>query len=79
VSDALVMRPEEPRDREESVGPWRVRLVSYRLGGEYLCTADNVDPGANVARARGATRDEAEARALAQASERLARTRGTAV
>jgi hypothetical protein len=75
VSDALVMRPEEPREREESVGRWRVRLVSYRLGGEYFCSADNVDPGANVARARAATREEAEARALAQAGERLARTR----
>jgi hypothetical protein len=69
------MRPEEQRERRLEVGRWQVRLVSYRLGGEYVCTADNVDPGANVARARAQTRFEAESRALAQARERLARTR----
>ena len=79
MSDALVIRPEERREREEAVGRWRVRLVSYRLGGEYLCTADDVDPGANLARARAATREEAEAQALARAGERLGRTRENAV
>jgi hypothetical protein len=78
VSDALVMRPEEPREREQAVGRWRVRLTSYRLGAEFFCTADNVDPGATVARARAESREEAEALALAKASERLARTRESA-
>jgi hypothetical protein len=78
VSETLVLCPQEPREREESVGRWRVRLLSYRLGGEFFCSADNVDPGANLARARGPSREQAEAQALAQASARLARTRETA-
>jgi hypothetical protein len=61
--------------REESVGRWRVRLTSYCVDGGFVCVADNVDPGANVARARGASREEAEAEALATASQRLLRTR----
>ncbi|HEV8239165.1 MAG TPA: hypothetical protein VGS57_07350 [Thermoanaerobaculia bacterium] len=78
MSEATVpppaVRAEELRSREEAVGRWRLRLTSYRLGDEFLCVADNVDPGANVARARGASREEAEAGALARAAERLART-----
>jgi hypothetical protein len=75
VSEPGLWSPEGLREREEQVGRWRVRLTSYRLGVEYLCVADDLDPGANIARARGASREEAEERALAQAAERLARTR----
>jgi ribosomal protein S12 methylthiotransferase accessory factor YcaO len=41
----------------------------------YYCTVDNVDPGAVIARAKGATREEAEAEAIAKAKERLLQTR----
>jgi hypothetical protein len=75
VSDSLAMRPRERREREEAVGEWRVRLVSYRLGLEFVCTADNVDPAANIARSRGTSREEVEAQAMALARERLSRTR----
>jgi hypothetical protein len=68
-------RPEARRERLERVGRWTVRLLSYRLGDEYLCTADNVDPGANLARSRGVTREAAEAEALARAADRLGATR----
>jgi hypothetical protein len=61
--------------REQAVGRYRVRLTSYRVEDGFVCVADNVDPGANLARARGASREEAEAAALATASERLLRTR----
>jgi ribosomal protein L16/L10AE len=66
-----IMRPEEYQERIEPVLPFRVRLVSYRLGNEFYCAADNVDPGAVIARARGETRAEAEASALRQAARRL--------
>jgi len=75
VKDTLAMRPRERHEREEAVGEWRVRLVSYRMGLEFVCTADNVDPAANIARASGTSREEVEAKAMALARERLSRTR----
>ena len=65
----------EVRVREERVGPYPVRLTSYRAGDGFVCVADNVDPGANIARSRAVTREEAETTALARAAERLSRTR----
>jgi hypothetical protein len=67
------------RVSEQAVGRWRVRLTSYRLDDRWVCVADNVDPGANVARAHGTSREEAEAAALARASERLGATRAIPV
>jgi hypothetical protein len=69
------VKPEEYATKVLELQGWRVRLCSYRLGDEYHCTADNVEPGANIARARGATREEAERSALERAGERLATTR----
>ncbi|HEV8630369.1 MAG TPA: hypothetical protein VGV61_08630 [Thermoanaerobaculia bacterium] len=63
------------RTREETVGRFRVRLTSYRTSGGFACVADNVDPGANIARAQAGSREQAEAMALARAKERLDRTR----
>ena len=40
-----------------------------------MCEIDNVSPGARLARAEGATREEAEGAAMAAAERRLARTR----
>jgi hypothetical protein len=54
---------------------WQVRLSSYRLGDEFHCTADNVEPGANIVRTHGATREDAEAKAIERARERLAQTK----
>ena len=50
-----------------------VRLTSYKLGETYHCTADNVDPGARLSRAQGASREEAEERAGQQARKLLSR------
>ena len=52
-----------------------VNLTTYRLGSEWHCKADNVSPGAALARTVGATREEAEERALKRAEELLGRTR----
>jgi hypothetical protein len=69
------MRAEEYGERRIEVTGWMVNLSSYRLGSEWHSKADNVSPGATLARTKGATREEAEDRALRRAQELLARTR----
>jgi hypothetical protein len=66
-----IIRPEEYQERILPVPPFQVRIVSYRLGEEFHCSVDNVDPGAVVARSQGATRAEAEAKAVERATKRL--------
>ena len=69
------MNAEEYQERTLEVGGWPVTLSSYRLGPEWHAKADNVSPGAALARTKGATREEAEAKALARAEELLSRTK----
>ena len=69
------MNAEEYRERKVEVAGWEVNLASYRLGNEYHCRADNVSPGASLARTTGATREEAEEKALRRAEELLQKTR----
>lgn len=68
------MKAENYQERQVEVDMWLVRLTSYQLGGEYHCTADNVSPGAALSRTSGATREEAEHKALERARHMLART-----
>lgn len=70
------MRAEEYRSFEERLERWPVRFTSYRLGDRYHCQVDNVEPGAVIARAEGATREDAERAAREQARRRLSRGRG---
>ena len=69
------MKTEEYSERVVKVEPWEVKISSYKLGDIYHATADNVSPGANLARATGSTREEAEQRALDRACQLLARTK----
>lgn len=69
------MRAEEFQERKLEVAGWPVNLSSYRLGSVFHCKADNVSPGAALARASGATREEAEQKAVEQARHLLSRTR----
>ncbi len=69
------MRPEDYSERTEEVNGWPVRLTTYRLDGVYHCHADNVSPGANLARTTGATKEEAERLALERAAGLLSATR----
>jgi hydroxyacylglutathione hydrolase len=73
------MKPTDYSERILEVAGWKVRLTSYGLGGKYYCKADNVEPGACIARTEGASKEEAEQRALNKAQEHLARTRRFAV
>lgn len=68
------MNAEEYSERVVDAGAWQVRLSSYKLGDTFHCKADNVSPGAALARTTGATREEAEQKALERARQLLART-----
>jgi hypothetical protein len=56
-----------------------VHLTTYRLGEVYHCKADNVSPGAALARTTGETRDVAERKAIERAEQLLSRTRRHAI
>lgn len=73
------MKVEEYQERKIDVAGWPVNLTSYRLGNVFHCKADNVSPGAALARTTGATREEAEQKALDRAGQLLARTQVRAV
>jgi hypothetical protein len=68
------MRAEDHSERTVDVNGWQCRLTSYKLGDVYHCQADNVSPGARLARTAGATKEEAERKALERATELLSRT-----
>ncbi len=69
------MKPEDYSETTIELAGWPVRLISYKLGEKYICKADNVSPGANIARTEGATKEEAEAKARELAQSRLSQTR----
>ena len=69
------MKAEDYTERNEEIGGWKVHIVTYRIGGRYYCTIDNVDPGARFARAEGGTREDVERTALEKARKYLAQTR----
>ena len=69
------MKAEEYTERNEIVDTWPIHIVTYRVGGTYYCTIDNVDPGARFARAEGSTREDAERVALEKARKYLGQTR----
>ena len=73
------MKVENHTERRLEIAGWEVNLRTYQIGDTYHCKADNVSPGANIARSSGKTRDEAEQKAIAKATERLAGTKRHAV
>jgi len=73
------MKVEDYLERKVEVSGWPVNLTSYRVGDVFHCKADNVSPGAALARTTGATREEAEKKALERAEQLLGRTRRHAV
>ena len=69
------MKVENFAERKIEIDGWPVNLASYQIGGTFHCRADNVSPGAGLARTTGTTRQEAEDKAMARAKELLSRTR----
>jgi hydroxyacylglutathione hydrolase len=72
---SLAMKPTDYSERILEASGWKVRLTSYALGGKYYCKADTVEPGACIASTEGATKEEAEEKALSKAQDYLSRTR----
>jgi hypothetical protein len=68
------MRPAGYEERTIEIGGWQVKLSSYQLEDLWHAKADNVSPGAWLARTTGTTREEAEEKSIARAAELLART-----
>jgi len=69
------VKPENFSERKVDVDGWQVNLTTYQLGEKWYTKADNVSPGAALARIVADTREEAETRALARAKELLSRTK----
>ncbi len=61
-------------ERQIELNGWPVRLTSYRVGEKYVCQADNVSPGACLARFSATTPEEAEAQAISKARHLLGKT-----
>ena len=73
------MKAESYTEREVELAGWPAHLITYRLGDSWFCKVDNVSPGAQIARAKGDSRAEAETLALEKAQKRLAGMRRMAV
>ena len=64
-------KPEEYSERKTELAGWPIAIVTFRLGSVYHTTIDNTDPGAWVVKAEGATKQEAESKALKDAEALL--------
>ena len=69
------MKPENYSERKLEVDGWQVNLTIYQLGDKWHAKADNVSPGAALARIVADSREGAESKALARAKELLSRTK----
>jgi hypothetical protein len=69
------VKAEEYSRRQQELDGWPISIETYKLGDVYHCTISSVDPGARFARADGASKEEAERRALDKAARYLAQTR----
>jgi hypothetical protein len=68
------MRAENYQERTLELSGWPVRITSYKLGEQYVCEADNVSPGARLARFTAPTAEEAEKQTLSKAAHMLGKT-----
>ena len=59
----------EVQDRQINGTP--VKITSYRMDEAYYCQVTNADPGATIARAEGATRQQAVDAAVSKATKHL--------
>ncbi len=69
------MNVENHTERQIEIDGWPVHLTTYKIGETFHCKADNVSPGAALARVTGATAQEVEEKAIARATELLSRTK----
>lgn len=69
------MNAENFVERRIEIDGWPVNVSSYQLGNKWHAKADNVSPGANLARAEGDSRESAEQQVIDRARQLLARTK----
>jgi hypothetical protein len=69
------MKAEEYSRREMELSGWEISIETYKVGAVYHTTISSVDPGARFARADGATKEEAEQKAIEKATRYLGQTR----
>jgi hypothetical protein len=69
------VKSEHFKERQIEIDGWPVKLTSYRLGEKYICQADNVSPGACLARFKAVSPEDAEAQAISKAKHLLGKTR----
>ncbi|MBV8810075.1 MAG: hypothetical protein JO033_15490 [Acidobacteriaceae bacterium] len=62
-------------ERQIELDGWPVKLTSYRIGEKFVCQADNVSPGACLARFSAATAEVAESQAISKARHLLGKTK----
>jgi hypothetical protein len=67
-------KAEQFQERQIELAGWPVRLTSYRVGNQYVAQADNVSPGACLARFSAPTLEEAESQAISKARHLLGKT-----
>jgi hypothetical protein len=70
-----MMKVEGYTRRQEEVGRWKMNITSYRFGDRYICTVDNVEPGATLSRTEASSREDAERQAIEKARQLLEKTR----
>jgi len=68
------MKVEEYAERRVELEGWPVNVTSWRLGGAWHAKADNVSPGATLARIAAPSKEEAEEKVIVRARELLSRT-----
>ena len=68
-------KPEDYSERKTQLAGWPVTIITFRLGPIYHTTIDNTDPGAWVVKAQGATKADAESKALTDAEALLAKVK----
>jgi len=69
------LKSQDYKERQFEIDGWPVKLTSYRIGEKYVCQADDVSPGACLARFTAATPEEAESQAISKARHLLSKTR----
>ena len=67
--------PQDYSERKAILAGWPVSIVTYRLDATYYTTVENSDPGAWVVKAQGATKQDAETKALKEAEVLLAKVK----
>ena len=69
------MTPQNYSERKVDIDGWPVNITIYQLGDKWHAKADNVSPGASIARVEADSREDAESKVMARAKELLSRTK----